>query len=541
MKPQHYLQQYRQYRESLDWESAEQALVEGIEAFPIHSELYQERTALLLNRQRYPEAEAALNAWYRAVPTLEKQPPRITRYLLASRVYRELAASPIVQTAVTHLLAAVQQETPTGERALPILRHLVALVGKVENQALLAVCLEVAYKCSPNPAMYTVMEQLLHQIGDEQTLRKFWQYWLAHANQDCEIHAYVVYNAWLGASLDQVTASFAALDGQLGRLSSDGLFRLVAVQLATGSARFDTTELHDAVTQQLFGDIPMGHRLRYIEALWQWNHPAQAEQALQAAELMEMPRPDHRLQIEAIRRQWGLERSLGVVGTPSLFEDHDQEVACHWDPRSDKVLIVFTGAGERTGIRLELMHAILTNEPLNVIYLKDRQRLLYLNGIKQLGGSLEASVETLKAMVPSHAKRILCYGNSGGSFAAVLYGHKLGAEKILCMGGITDLRVKTMQQDGRAKVIAERILKMTPQYAVSLRSLLENKHSMTLWMVYGDCDERDENYASHVKGLPGVRLLPVEGCDDHNVTGWLLSRGTLLALMVDFLKTAHCD
>jgi hypothetical protein len=200
------------------------------------------------------------------------------------------------------------------------------------------------------------------------------------------------------------------------------------------------------------------------------------------------------------------------------------------------VLLIFTGLGQKTALPLELIHPLLTPCGVSLVYLRDRQRLLYLNGIASLGDSYGETLAALGRLLPDTTRRLLCFGNSAGGYGALRYGLDLGAERVLGMGAPTDLRPDTLAADARGRAVCLRLEKRVPEMAVDLRPLFESaprRPRVDLW--YGDDMPQDTLHAENLRGVDGVGLHDIAGCAQHDILWHLVGEGRAQAVFREFL------
>ncbi len=80
----------------------------------------------------------------------------------------------------------------------------------------------------------------------------------------------------------------------------------------------------------------------------------------------------------------------------------------------------------------------LSGQRFNRILLRDRRNLWYLDGIPELGNSLDTTIVRLKRLIEVIApSEIWCVGESMGGYAALLYGITLGASRIVAFGPLS--------------------------------------------------------------------------------------------------------
>jgi amino acid adenylation domain-containing protein len=202
---------------------------------------------------------------------------------------------------------------------------------------------------------------------------------------------------------------------------------------------------------------------------------------------------------------------------------------------AETVLILFADRFHTLGMPLPAIHRWLGRLPASLIYLRDFRRLYYLAGVPELGTDRAATVAALRATVAAlGGRRILCYGNSAGSFAALDYGAALGAEAVLAMAGPTNLRPE-FNAHLRWVASSLRLHKAMPDAVADLRPLFTAGAPVQRFrIVFGEHDWDDRLQAENLAGAANAELVPVPGYLGHNVTMELVRRGGFGA-MLDWL------
>jgi len=210
-------------------------------------------------------------------------------------------------------------------------------------------------------------------------------------------------------------------------------------------------------------------------------------------------------------------------------------------PRNDTetVVFLFCGHAHRLGLPLTAIHHWLGLMPASLVYLRDFRRLFYLAGIRSLGTSRRDTAAALRDIAEAlGARRIACYGNSAGAFAALLYGLELGAEAVLALSGVVNLS-REFNLHLRPAVNLARVWSELPYEPIDLRRLFATtERPPRARLVYAEYNWDDRLHAEYLTGLPTVSLRVVEGHDGHNTVmelikrrqlnaelGWLLSGG----------------
>ena len=195
-------------------------------------------------------------------------------------------------------------------------------------------------------------------------------------------------------------------------------------------------------------------------------------------------------------------------------------------PASPTVILAFCDRYHSLGAPLTAMHRWLGRLPASLIYLRDFRRVHFLAGIPELGQDREGTIRALRGMIGEiGGRRILCYGNSAGSFAALDYGAALGAEAVLAAAGPTNLRPE-FNAHLRWMQTADRIQAMVPGAAADMRDVYDGgTMPARVGIAYGEHDWDDRLQAENLAGLPGVELKPVADYLGHNIAMELIRRG----------------
>jgi acyl carrier protein len=234
---------------------------------------------------------------------------------------------------------------------------------------------------------------------------------------------------------------------------------------------------------------------------------------------------------------------LPAAGAQPVFKDDaEQEVQVVRNGNAEAALLLFCGNMDRLGLPLPLIHRWLGRLPAHLIYLRDFRRLSFMAGFSSLGDDREAAFCQLRRIISSlGARRLACYGNSAGVFAALHYGLHLNADAVLGVSGPTNLSAEfnayLNSRRSAARLRAElRVpdLQMSQAYAAA-------KRRPHVWLVYGDSHWDDRLQAEDMAGLPDVILQPLEDFSGHNTIPESITRGLFdqqLQFLVDSSQRA---
>lgn len=193
---------------------------------------------------------------------------------------------------------------------------------------------------------------------------------------------------------------------------------------------------------------------------------------------------------------------------------------------SEIVVLLFCGAGHRLGLPLPMVHRWLARLPASLIYLRDFKCAYFLHGVQSLGPTRNATLTELRRIITSlHGRRIVCYGNSGGVFAALDFGLELGADAVLCMAGPTNLSSEfNIHTSRETKSFA--LQSQFPNAHLDLRDAYSAiARPPRVCIVYGRNSWDDRFQAENMGGLSCVTLCGIENCANHNVITEVIIRG----------------
>ncbi len=201
-------------------------------------------------------------------------------------------------------------------------------------------------------------------------------------------------------------------------------------------------------------------------------------------------------------------------------------------PGADIAVVVFCGADDGIGMPLAMLHRWLTQWPVSVIYLRDLKKLSYLGGIEGLGQEIGSAVAGLRTCIETlGARRIICYGASSGGYGALRYGLELGAETVICMAGLVNMRPE-FNADLAYLDIARRLHEVFPGQELDVRQLyLRAAQRPKAWLVYGEQNSADRIHAEHMAAAPGAITVQVRGYRSHNPAAHLIRIGAFRAAL----------
>lgn len=180
---------------------------------------------------------------------------------------------------------------------------------------------------------------------------------------------------------------------------------------------------------------------------------------------------------------------------------------------SDVLIIVFTGSNQRVGFPLPLVHGLFETSGCPVLYLKDRSRKFFCDGLGD-GDSRDALIARIRQKMEHEGiRRSILFGCSSGTFAALQYAQALSASHVMGMAGptwIDPADARSQIQGLRAKVISSGL----PLDAVEA---LGRTDSCMVRYYYGENHVRDGAYGRHLVESGAGDAVAVRGTANHIV------------------------
>jgi hypothetical protein len=212
-------------------------------------------------------------------------------------------------------------------------------------------------------------------------------------------------------------------------------------------------------------------------------------------------------------------------------DDSSKDVQVVRRPGSDTVILLFCDVRHHLNVPLPIMHRWFGQLPASLIYLRDFRLLFFLSGIASLAPSRTGTLAALQEIISSlGARRILCFGNSGGGFPALHYGLDLAARGVISMSGF--VRLSHLPDSS----IVHKVAADYPEtFDLDMRTAYgEAKSPPNVRLVYGAQSASDREQAEHMRSLPTVKLQPLTGFGGHNALMESVSRG-IFPSMLDWL------
>lgn len=188
---------------------------------------------------------------------------------------------------------------------------------------------------------------------------------------------------------------------------------------------------------------------------------------------------------------------------------------------SGKLCIVFTGLNGQVGIGgIQILDHFLASLGYQVLYVRDFNRLAFANGIVSKGPDKQSSIKEMLQFIEQHESADpVIFGVSRGAAAAIEYGLKLKASKILTFGyqGWENSKDRWRIGDARAALFNARYHQHQATQSTALSDLMNTaEHEHHIEMFYQRLNLVDAYHARTLPAAKGLRIHPLNGSRTHS-------------------------
>lgn len=232
------------------------------------------------------------------------------------------------------------------------------------------------------------------------------------------------------------------------------------------------------------------------------------------------------------------------MNSPVEIPDLTGGALIDFDPGRRVLLLAFAGQYQQIGIPIFEFRKICSEfKQVNQILLRDSKKLWYHQGLPEAGDSIADIVSFLKKYLRHPAtERTVIFGNSGGAYAALLFGSLLQADEVHAFSPKSFLTPwkRIMIGDyklhsGLAQLVSLQ-LRGEKKYFDLIKILEESAGSAKNYHVYYSRDHKiDRWHACRLETISGVQLHPFP-CNTHNLISLLKENGQLRQIIKKALE-----
>jgi hypothetical protein len=217
---------------------------------------------------------------------------------------------------------------------------------------------------------------------------------------------------------------------------------------------------------------------------------------------------------------------LDVVDRPWL----DYQI---YDRGYKTTMMLFCGLADRFGVEMNAVIPWLRSLPVNLVYIRDFNRLLYLAGIESLG-NLDATISALKKdLAAIGTERTITMGNSGGVYGCLYYADLLQADGVLCFAGPTSLKAGV--EEASERPVYERVQELVDAGQLvepDLRQLYLS-NGIPVRYFFGQDYQFDLIQSATFKDIANVAIEGLQNWERHIVIGEMARRDQLKTVLAD--------
>lgn len=155
---------------------------------------------------------------------------------------------------------------------------------------------------------------------------------------------------------------------------------------------------------------------------------------------------------------------------------------------------------------------------INRLFVRDNHQYWYIRGLADIADGVPDCVRNLRHFIDENGIRsVACFGASSGGYAALLYGHWLGATEVHAFSPLTKLPGRRLHElyrliPSRNWKLARRTIQLHLDRSYvrrdfDLHHLSQTHNGRSRYHIYyGNGHPLDRRHATRLAGLPGVEL-----------------------------------
>lgn len=192
---------------------------------------------------------------------------------------------------------------------------------------------------------------------------------------------------------------------------------------------------------------------------------------------------------------------------------------------AEALIVIFTGNVQRVGFPLPMVHGLFETTGCPILYLKDKTRSVFCNGLGDGSGRAALIARIRDKMDRAGIRRSILVGSSSGTYAALHYARALSASHVMGLAGPT--RLDAADTRPRIQDLCERFtaaelpLDATKGFGADELCLVR--------YYFGEEHPRDADHARHLVKSGAGETVAVRGHANHVVLDVISSLGLFQA------------
>ncbi|MEI9997140.1 MAG: hypothetical protein WDM91_21265 [Rhizomicrobium sp.] len=197
------------------------------------------------------------------------------------------------------------------------------------------------------------------------------------------------------------------------------------------------------------------------------------------------------------------------------------------EPSSDTLVVGFALPEGTLGSSVNAVHAMLSSNGVNGLYLYDSRQLFHLAGTDRFGPGYQAMIDGIRALAAElGTRRLITIGGSATGYTAIRAAMDLGADGAVVFSPATMMISTANPALTRGAHTLFRLRENVLPMMAPLRPLIQARPGgLRVDAYYSAANRRDVMHAAHLAGLEGVDLIPVAGHKRHDCLTEMSLRG----------------
>lgn len=231
----------------------------------------------------------------------------------------------------------------------------------------------------------------------------------------------------------------------------------------------------------------------------------------------------------------------------SNLKDPTAPIAIDFDPGRNVLLLAFGGLAGQLGMPMFEFNKLTSGlKQVNKIYLRDIHEVWYHRGLPGIGNDIGGIARLLRQYSAHQStRRTVVFGNSGGGYAALLFGHLLQADEVHAFSPKTfvdpvkRLLLRDIPAGSQRRTLWWLFRHGQREYFDLRKMLLADPEGRRNVHIHYSANHRiDGFHASRVESLAGVHTHSYQH-DQHNLIRQLRESGELSGILARSLQLVN--
>jgi pimeloyl-ACP methyl ester carboxylesterase len=218
-------------------------------------------------------------------------------------------------------------------------------------------------------------------------------------------------------------------------------------------------------------------------------------------------------------------------------KDQTRPIAANFSVETNVLLVAFGGVAGGLGVAPFEFFKMTSSFSVKRLFVRDLKQAWYHRGVSGLGDTIDALGSSLSRLVADQGvRRVVTCGHSMGGYAAILFGHLLGAREIHSFSPQTFIgpwrRAQHWDWRWRPQISNLHGYDRAMRRWFDLRVFLRERRHVGAFthIYYGNGNGLDRVHAERMASLPSVAVHRYDGVD-HNLVRQMRDNGTLKEIL----------